>query len=121
MFRRIAAPFDNYTHPHRAAPPGRALIHPSDATRHNEGKRTMKRYNLKATFKCGKLDKLEHGDFGPVGDDKGLKVEDAAASDCFICWPVDPIFTGRRGIASMLGWETTRRFNFDDAPEWAIG
>ena len=60
---------------------------------------TAKRFNLKALFRGGKLDRLIVGDFGPVGDKPTTKVDRMSPEDSLIAWNVDP---------EMTGWDTMR-------------
>lgn len=71
---------------------------------------TGKRFNLKALFRGGKLDRLIVGDFGPVGDKHTTKVDRMSPEDSLISWNVDPEMTGPHGIASILGLPVTDRF-----------
>lgn len=71
---------------------------------------TGKRYNLKALFKGGKLDRLIVGDFGPVDEKPTTKVDHISPVDSLIAWDVDPEMTGPHGIASILGLPVTDRF-----------
>ena len=69
-----------------------------------------RRFNIKATFRDGRLDRLEFGDFGAATRPPGKRVDRMKCEDCFIAWPVDPQSTGRSGIASLLDVPVTDRF-----------
>lgn len=74
---------------------------------------TERRYNIRAYFKRGKLDRLEAGDFGPVTDadrDNAIPRELPVNDDCLIAWPTDPEFTGPLGVAMMLGCPVSDHF-----------
>lgn len=69
-----------------------------------------RRFNLKAVFLNGKLDRLIIGDFGPVEEGEYPRNDGPLNEDSLIAWNVDPEFTGAHGIASILGCPVTDRF-----------
>lgn len=63
----------------------------------------MKTFNLKLEFKDGKAIRLTSGTFGVVQTDKPKNpVDKMSIEDSYIAWPVNPEFTGKWGILSML-------------------
>ena len=75
-----------------------------------------KRYNLKVLFKRGRVYRIEHGDFGPAVEE-GKRVDAAPTEDFLASWPVNPEFTGKYGILSMLAVPAHDNVEFVDVSE----
>lgn len=77
----------------------------------------MSHFNLKLSYnQSGELSRLECGNFGPATDDKGHKVDKAPTVDCFVVWPLPPAYTGKYGIATMLGVPLADDCEFIETP-----
>ena len=68
-------------------------------------------FNLKATFRNGKLDKLEKGNFGESTPNVKLEKNYVPSmEDQLLSWPIDPEFTGPSSIVNVMRWPVTDRF-----------
>ena len=62
-----------------------------------------KRFNLKLSFRGGRVYRIEHGDFGAT-DSRGASVRNKPPTeDCLVAWPLPPEHTGKSGILALLG------------------